>query len=352
MARVAKQPTPLPTSDLDARKAAILEAVVAEHIDTAQPVGSTSVAHRDEVHVSSATIRSEMVALERDGYLMQPHTSAGRVPTDKGYRYFVDHLSSGVLGPTQQHEVSDFFTSVRGEMEDILEQTSGLLSNLTSLTSVVVGPSHARASIRTVQLVDLSPRRVLVVAVLSDGSIEKRTLELDTEVSALDVVEASSQLDALLLGTTLEQRLEVPSRDTSIATLVREAVSALHTSTPTADGDQVFIGGSSKVAGSFDQVETVRKVLGILKQGLVVVSLLQDIMNRGLSVAIGSEHGFATLSSCAVIVAPVLVENESTGAIALLGPTRMNYPEAMAAAEVVSRQLTKRLSSASKDDRG
>ena len=126
MARVAKQPTPLPTSDLDARKAAILEAVVAEHIDTAQPVGSTSVAHRDEVHVSSATIRSEMVALERDGYLMQPHTSAGRVPTDKGYRYFVDHLKSGVLGTVQQQQVKEFFAGVRGEVEDVLEQTSTL----------------------------------------------------------------------------------------------------------------------------------------------------------------------------------------------------------------------------------
>ena len=104
MARRAAKTSPSP-SDLDARKATILEAVVAEHIDTAQPVGSSSVAHSADVDVSPATVRSEMVALEREGYLAQPHTSAGRVPTDKGYRYFVDHLKSGVLSSAQQYQV-------------------------------------------------------------------------------------------------------------------------------------------------------------------------------------------------------------------------------------------------------
>jgi len=108
-------------SDLDARKATILEAVVAEHIDTAQPVGSSSVAHSADLGVSPATVRSEMVALEREGYLAQPHTSAGRVPTDKGYRYFVDHLKSGVMNTAQQHQVQDFFANVRGEVEDVLQ---------------------------------------------------------------------------------------------------------------------------------------------------------------------------------------------------------------------------------------
>ena len=134
--------TPSSSHDLDARKATILEAVVAEHIDTALPVGSSSVAHSAEVDVSPATVRSEMVTLEREGYLAQPHTSAGRVPTDKGYRYFVDHLKSGVLSTAQQHQVRDFFSNVRGEVEDVLEQTSTLLSQLTSYTSVVVGPGH------------------------------------------------------------------------------------------------------------------------------------------------------------------------------------------------------------------
>jgi heat-inducible transcriptional repressor len=106
-------------TDLDQRKASILEAVVAEHVDTAQPVGSSSVAQNAKLEVSPATVRSEMVTLERQGYLAQPHTSAGRVPTDKGYRYFVDHLKSGKLGPAKQQQLSDFFATVRGEVEDV-----------------------------------------------------------------------------------------------------------------------------------------------------------------------------------------------------------------------------------------
>ena len=132
-------------TDLDQRKASILEAVVAEHVDTAQPVGSSSVTQNAKLDVSPATVRSEMVSLERQGYLAQPHTSAGRVPTDKGYRYFVDHLKSGKLGAAKQQQLSEFFATVRGEVEDVLEQTSMMLSKLTNYTSVVLGGSSSTA---------------------------------------------------------------------------------------------------------------------------------------------------------------------------------------------------------------
>src|SRR6202041_3998089 len=155
--RVVRRPTNV-VVDLDARKATILKAVVVEHIDTAQPVGSSAVAASADLDVSSATVRSEMVALEREGYLAQPHTSAGRIPTDKGYRYFVDHLEAGILGPAQQKQIREFFAHVRGEVEDVLEQTSLLLSRLTNYTSVVVGSASSHASILSVQLVNLDAR--------------------------------------------------------------------------------------------------------------------------------------------------------------------------------------------------
>jgi heat-inducible transcriptional repressor len=338
--RVDKQTTSS-EGDIDARKATILEAVVAEHIDTAQPVGSSSVASSADLGVSPATVRSEMVALEREGYLVQPHTSAGRVPTDKGYRYFVDHLASGVLGSAQQHQVVDFFASVRGEVEDVLEQTSTLLSQLTSYTSVIVGPSHAHATVLSAQLVNLDPRHHLLVTVFSDGSVVKHSVMPVVDATHADVAEASRQINALLIGTTLGSRVQVPSRHDTVAALVREAISILHAEQPTTEGEQVFIGGSSKVAEVFDGVETVRKVLGILEQELLVVSLVQDILSQGLSVSIGSENGYEPLSSCAVIVAPVTIDGEPAGAVGLLGPTRMKYREAMAAAQEVSQHLTR-----------
>jgi heat-inducible transcriptional repressor len=339
MARRVKT-APQPKSNLDARKATILEAVVVEHVSTAQPVGSSSVAQSADLSVSPATVRTEMVALEREGYLAQPHTSAGRVPTDKGYRYFVDHLEAGVLGPAQQLQIKEFFDHVRGEVEDVLEQTSTLLSHLTSYTSVVVGSGHSHASVLSVQLVNLDARHHLLVTVFSDGTVTKHSVLANFEATHVEVTEASRQLNALLIGTTLDASVQVPSRGDTIAKLVREAVSVLHAEAPTMEGEQVYIGGSSKVAEVFEGVETVRKVLGILEQELLVVSLVEDILDKGLSVAIGSEHGFEPLSACAVIVAPVSLDGETIGAVGLLGPTRMKYREVMAAAEAVSQQLT------------
>jgi heat-inducible transcriptional repressor len=329
---------------LNARRAAILEAVVTEYIGTAEPVGSSHVANSPRVQVSSATVRSEMVALEREGYLVQPHTSAGRIPTDKGYRFFVDQLTGpGVLGPSQRKQVSQFFDQVHGEMETVLERTSGLLSELTSYAAVVVGPSHESATIRSVQLVSLSPQHALLVVVLSDGAVEKRTIDLKTDTAEDALAGAGSLLAAHLVGRTLAQSWAVPpSGSAEVDHLVQAAHLAFDSLEGAMEADQVFVGGPARLAQSFDAVETVRSVLAILEQQLVVVSLLRDVLDRGLSVAIGTEHGFEPLSSCAVVVAPVSIDGQDLGAVGLLGPTRMDYARAMAAAHVVGERLGQR----------
>jgi heat-inducible transcriptional repressor len=330
---------------LNDRRAAILEAVVTEYIGTAEPVGSSHVANAPGVQVSSATVRSEMVALEREGYLVQPHTSAGRIPTDKGYRFFVDQLTGpGVLGPSQRKQVTQFFDQVHGEMETVLERTSGLLSELTSYAAVVVGPSHESASIRSVQLVGLSPLHALLVVVLSDGAVEKRTMDLQAETSEDVLARAGTQLASHLVGRTLAQPWTVPtSGSAEVDHLVASAHVAFDSLEGGIDADQVFVGGPARLAESFDAVETVRSVLAILEQQLVVVSLLRDVLDRGLSVAIGTEHGFEPLSSCAVVVAPMSIDGQDLGAVGLLGPTRMDYARAMAAAHVVGERLGQRI---------
>jgi heat-inducible transcriptional repressor len=331
--------------DLNDRRAAILEAVVTEYIGTAEPVGSSHVASAPGVQVSSATVRSEMVALERDGYLEQPHTSAGRIPTDKGYRFFVDHLTEpGVLGPTQHQAVSAFFDQVHMEMETMLERTTGLLTELTSYAAVVVGPSHEKATIRSAHVVGLGPLVALLVVVLSDGAVEKRTIELDAEVSDEVLGRCGAVLSAHLVGRTSSAGWSVPSSgDDEVDRVVAAAGTAFGFTERASGSDQVFVGGPSRLAESFDAVETVRSVLGILEQQLVVVTLLRDVLGRGLSVAIGTEHGYEPLSSCAVVVAPVSVDGQEMGAVGLLGPTRMNYPGALAAAHVVGERLGERL---------
>lgn len=327
---------------LDERKAAILRAVVEEYIETALPVGSGHVARAPGVDVSSATVRNEMAMLESDGYLRQPHTSAGRVPTEKGYRFFVDHLSRPRLVGPSAEEVREFFARAHGEVEQMLSETSRLLSDLTHLTSVVVAPSPGEATIRSLQFVSLSSTAGLVVAVLSDGTVEKYTVEVE-EAGPERVAAASAHLAAHLVGANRELPPPVPATGDRVTDdLVRRAVTALTDRTST-DPEHVYVGGTSRMAQAFDAIETVREVLGILEQQYVVVSLLRDVIDRGLHVAIGTETGMAPLSECALVVAPYDVEGERAGTIGVLGPTRMNYPQALAAVAVVSHRLSDRL---------
>ena len=327
---------------LDQRKASILRAVVEEYIDSAQPVGSGHVASAPGVEVSPATVRNEMALLEQEGYLVQPHTSAGRIPTDKGYRYFVDSLvGPAPLGQDAAHQVRSFFNKAHGEIEQMLSDTTRLLSDLTHSAAVVVGPAHEQATVRSVQIVGLAPRIVLMVAVLSNGAVEKRTIELDQDVDEVSVTRAAAHVDAHLRGRHVGELAGLgscghPQADVVVAA-VKSAVSGV-------GDDQVFVGGTAQMAGAFEAVETIREVLGILEQQLVVVTLLRDVLDRGLTVAIGAETGMAPLAECALVVSPYVIEGETAGTIGVLGPTRMNYPQALAAVAVVSKRLGRRLS--------
>jgi len=329
---------------LDERKTAILRAVVQEYIETAQPVGSGHVASAPGVHVSPATVRNEMAVLEQEGYLVQPHTSAGRIPTDKGYRFFVDHLSApGRLDEVRHQQVGAFFDSSRGALEGLLRRTSQLLTDLTNYASVVVGPSQDRASVRSAQIVGLSPRHATVVIVLSNGAVASEPLELGADASDAKIAAAGAHLAGHLVGFALSgDRVVPPSGDPVVDELCETAVTALSDHMNDASSP-VFVRGASSMATAFDAVATVREVLSALEQQFVVVSLVHDVLDRGLSVAIGVEHGVEPLVSCAVVLAPVVVEGEQVGTVGVVGPTRMNYPHALAAVDVVSERLGRRL---------
>ena len=176
--------------------------------------------------------------------------------------------------------------------------------------------------------------------VLSDGAVEKRTIELDAEVADEVLATAGAAAGPHLVGQHAGQPWSVPaSGSAEVDQLVAAARTAFDSLEDAIDADQVFVGGPARLAESFDAVETVRSVLAILEQQLVVVTLLRDVLDRGLSVAIGTEHGFEPLSSCAVVVAPVSIDGQDLGAVGLLGPTRMDYPRRLAAAHVVGERL-------------
>jgi heat-inducible transcriptional repressor len=329
---------------LDERKTAILRAVVREYIETAQPVGSGHVAQAADVRVSPATVRNEMAVLEQEGYLVQPHTSAGRVPTDKGYRFFVDHLTApGRLDQARTEQVRDFFHGAHGAIDHMLSETSRLLSGLTDYAAVVVGPTAEAATVRSAQLVRLSSRLAMVVVVLSNGAVESETFDIDDDVSDAAVTATSAHLSTQLIDASVASAgVAAPAGESHLEALCAAACQTLIARTRS-PGDHVFVGGAARMASAFDAVDVVRQVLGTLEQQYVVVSMLRDVLDRGLSVAIGAEHGIEPLAACSVVVAPYVVEGEAVGTVGVLGPTRMNYPRALAAVEIVSERLGHRL---------
>ncbi len=327
---------------LDERKTAILSAVVQEYITTAQPVGSSHIAAASGLGVSSATVRNEMAVLEQEGFLAQPHTSAGRVPTDKGYRFFVDHLAApGRADAATTRQVGDFFEAAHGRLEEMLHQTSDLLTRLTHNAAVVLGPKAEAVAIRSAQIVRLSSTAATVVVVFGNGSVENEVIELDEQISDTVLAAATVHLANTLVDKSLGSVVDVPSSgEPTVDAICAAAIDAVK---DVSSDDHVYVGGASTVAEAFDAVEVVRQVLYTLEQQFVVVSLVRDIVDRGMSVAIGVEHGVEPLSACSVVVAPVVVDGEHLGSVGVLGPTRMNYPQAMATVDIVSDRLGRRL---------
>jgi heat-inducible transcriptional repressor len=305
-------------------------------------VGSGAVA--PAVKASPATVRNDMAALETEGYLLQPHTSAGRIPTDKGYRFFVDTLvEPAQLGAGQVQQVRSFFSQAHGELEGLLHDTTRLLSDLTQYAAVITAPHNDQATLRSVQLVGLTARSALVVVVWSDGTVDKHGIELADETGDERLAAATAHLSAQLVGSTTAR---LPATLAPTGDAATDAVSAAALAAVGGHGEdpgEVFVGGAARVAGAFQAVETVRQVLGILEQQYVVVTVLKDVLDRGLQVAIGSETGLVPLSECSLVVAPYAIEGEPAGTIGVLGPTRMNYPQALAAVAVVSRRLGRHL---------
>jgi heat-inducible transcriptional repressor len=335
---------------LDERKSAILRAIVEEYIGSAQPVGSQTIAQTRDLGVSAATVRNEMSALERDGYIAQPHTSAGRIPTDKGYRFYVDRFTrEGSLPATQRREVADFFTSAARVMDDLLHDTSLLLARLTSHAAVIVGPQPDVAVVCSVTLVRLQPRVVLAVAVLSNGAVEKETVVVDHDVSDDDVSQATARLSAHLLGSTFAAIAELPRRpgraDVS-QRLVAAVCEGLRRNASTGS-EPLFVGGASRLAAeheAFANTQVATHLLALLEEHVVMVGLMRELLGPGVTVRIGSEHARDDLRDCSVVLAPYLIEGQPGGTVGVLGPTRMDYRQAQAAVATVSRQLSRSLS--------
>jgi heat-inducible transcriptional repressor len=337
---------------LDDRKAAILKAIVEQYVESAQPVGSQAVTQTADLRVSAATIRNEMGVLERDGYITQPHTSAGRVPTDRGYRYYVDNLAGpSLLAAAERRRIAEFFTTATRAMDELLLQTSQLLARISAHAAVIVGPQPDSVRVRAVYLAPLQPRLLLAVVICSNGAVEKEPLVLDEDADEDDVAAATARLAVLLENATLgdlPRPVAEPDRPLDRADqLVAATVDALQSRVCAHGGDPLYVGGASRLAAeheAFTDAESAARLLELLEQHVVLASLLRELLGPGITIRIGSENERAEMHECSLVLAPYLVEGHPAGTVGILGPTRMDYRKAQAAVHTVSQQLGRQLS--------
>ena len=299
--------------------------------------------------MSSATIRNDMTVLEREGYIAQPHTSAGRVPTDQGYRFFVDHFTQrGALPPQQYRAVADFFESSHRALEDLLNETSQLLARLSRHAAVVVGPQPDQAVVRGVQLVRLHERTALLVVVLSNGVIERHVLQVTDDVDDAQLATAARALEPGLLGQAWGSVPDpVTTGDPVVDRVIDDTRAGIIALSTPDHHEPLYVGGVSNLAAeqeAFSTAQSAARLLEMLEHQVVVVSVVHELLQAGLTVRIGSENQLEELRECALVLAPYEVDGQAAGVVGVLGPTRMDYRHALSAVAAVSQQLGRHLS--------
>ncbi len=329
-------------SPLDERKEHILREIVEAYVKTGEPVASRSVADGSELGVSSATVRNEMGILEREGYITHPHTSAGRVPTDKGYRYYVDVLAPRVAAdPEQAREIKEFLSGTLSALDELLQRASQILVDMTSYLSLAAAPPVGEARVRHVQLVELFGPRVFLVVVGEEAWHEEHVLELDADTSEEAIRRAVETANRLVGHKTLieaAEALENAEVEPDVQQLLVGTAQALRL--VARKGGRVFTGGTSRLV-VWEPAPAASRLLEILETG-EVQPLLPQARPEHVSVRIGRELALEDLHDLSLIAAGYRF-GQQAGTLGVLGPTRMDYPAVISTVAEVARTLSRAL---------
>ena len=333
----------------DDRRLAVLRAIVEDYVSTQEPVGSKALVERHSLGVSPATVRNDMAALEEEGFITQPHTSAGRIPTDKGYRLFVDRLTTlKPMSAAEKRAIASFLDGAV-DLDDVVHRSVRLLSQLTRQVAVVQYPTLSRSTVRHVELVALTPTRLLVVLILSTGRVEQRLVELDHDVSDDDVADVRSTVHRAVIGETIAAALTalrgLEQTDATTDAVVAMLVDAMsdHRS-----DERVVVSGTANLARYGDSFEVdVRPLLEALEEHVVLLKLLGEAHSGGgVLVRIGHEGPYEELASTSVISTGYGPGDEALASLGIVGPTRMDYPGTMVAVRAVARYVSRILDEA------
>ncbi len=329
----------------DERRLQVLRAIVQDYVSTNDPVGSKALAERHDLGVSPATIRNDMAVLEEQGYITQPHTSAGRVPTDKGYRLFVDRLSAVKPLSVAERRAIERFLDGAVDLHDVLSRTVRLLAQLTRQVAVVQYPTLRRSAVRHLEVVQVAAARLLLVLITDTGRVEQRVVECPLEIDAEEVAELRALLNATFAGVRLADAGSKVSDllDTAPPHLrgLLASLSATLLETLVEPGeDRLVIGGTANLArAALDFPGTLRPLLEALEEQVVVLRLIGEVDAGTVLVRIGEENAHEALAGASVVSVGYGSGDRALGGLGVVGPTRMDYPGNMAAVRAVARYV-------------
>ena len=335
---------------LSERQRLVLQSIVDDYIRTAEPVGSRSISKRKGVGYSAATIRNEMADLEELGYLEQPHTSAGHIPSHLGYRFYVDHLIPMIRPPRNDIKaLRSLFALKMDELEQTIEQTATILSQITNYTTIILGPQVFGNRLKHLQVVPLSQQTAVSVIVTDTGHVEKRRIKVPAGISLHSIEKLVNLLNAKLVGVPLyklketvhEELQEELMRHVDQCEYVLDLVDQLVQADPNL---RVHFSGTTNMLDQpeFRDLEKVKGLLSLFEQGNTVVQLF-PLMEEGVQVRIGHENPLEEVSQCSIISATYTLKGRPLGTIGVLGPTRMNYKKVIGLLQILTKDFSEHL---------
>jgi len=344
------KPTNTHDGDLNDRARHLLKVLIEGYIADGQPIGSTLLAKRSGLDLSPATIRNVMASLEEAGYIHAPHTSAGRVPTSRGYRLFVDALVN--IKPIEEqtfHTLEVQFN--KHSASDLIHSASNILSGLTRLTGIVRAPQVETQTIRQIEFLTLSETQILVIMVLSNNDVENRIIDLDRELTASELQQSSNYLNELLIGQDLQQarqillqemeevRSDMNAMMISAINLGEQAVSSM---SETVQKDCVVAGQTNLMDyDDLSDVHKLRQLFNAFNQKRDILSLLDRCMDAdGVQIFIGKESGQDVFGDCSVVTAPYQIDDNHIGVLGVIGPKRMHYDRVIPVVDITARLLS------------
>ncbi|RKN78974.1 heat-inducible transcriptional repressor HrcA [Paenibacillus ginsengarvi] len=331
---------------LTERQKLILSTIVDDYIRSAEPVGSRTISKRSEVGFSPATIRNEMSDLEELGFLEQPHTSAGRIPSHKGYRYYVDHLVKlGSLSVKELDVLKLFFVEKLQEMEHVIQHVATVLSGLTNYTSIVLGPELLTTTLKHLQIVPLNDTSAVAIIVTNTGHVENKVISIPDGMSPHEMERFVNLMNARLSGVPLihfKSRLhnEVSSELGNYVSKYEELIRMMEGTLVSDEEDRIFVSGSTNMLTQpeFKDVDKVKGILDLFDEAQTLVKLFSQAP-QGIQVKIGTENSVEAINNCSLITASYSIDGQLLGTIGILGPTRMEYGKVISLLDHLSKDM-------------